>query len=46
MRVDNIIANWYQVQRNLFDQVIHAFIQAGINAQGSFEAQLHSLVNA
>lgn len=46
MRVDNIIANWYQVQRNLFDQVIHTFIQEGINAQGSFEAQLHSLVYA
>jgi hypothetical protein len=46
MRVDNIIANWYQVQRNLFNQVIHAFIQASINTEGSFESQLRSLVNA
>ena len=46
MRVDNIIDNWYQVQRNLFNQVIYTFIQAGINAQGSFEAQLRSFVNA
>jgi hypothetical protein len=46
MRVDNVIANWYQVQRNLFDQVTRAFILAGINTKGSFEAQLRSLVNA
>ena len=46
MRVDNIIVNWYQVQRNLFNQVIHAFIQASINTEGSFESQLRSLVNA
>ena len=46
MRIDNMIANWYQPRRNLFNQVIHAFIQVGINVHTSFEAQLHSLVNA
>ena len=46
MRVDNIINNWYQIRRTLFNQVIRTFIQTNINTNDFFESQWHSLVKA
>jgi hypothetical protein len=46
MRVDNIINNWYQIRRTLFNQVIRTFIQTNIEMNDFFGSQWRSLVKA
>jgi len=44
MRLQNIIVNWYDVQKNLFNEVIRTFIQTSIANQNEIFSKHSSIV--